>query len=220
MHPFRRLNSFHDRFPLIGPAFWELSLQYYLTQLLVAAAWPRPYSWLHNTISDLGNTACGQYGMRYVCSPYFTWMNASLIVLGAAMVAGSSLIYHEFPKTKLSAAGFFGMALAGLGTIMVGLFPENSPGPWHEIGAGLPFVFGNLALISLGLGLPLGRQLKYFTIAAGSLAVLALIGFVSHSYLGLGIGGMERLTAYPQSIWLIVFGIYMTRSHYRAARHR
>ena len=32
--------------------------------------------------------------------------------------------------------------------------------------------------------------------------------------LGLGFGGMERLVSYPQTLWLIVFGTYITRSHY------
>ena len=114
MRPLKRVATFHDRYPLVGPIFWMLSVQYYVTQAVVAAAWPVSYSWAHNTISDLGNTVCGPYGGRYVCSPEHAWMNASFVVLGATMIGGSSLIYHEFRKTPGSAIGFSFMALAAI----------------------------------------------------------------------------------------------------------
>jgi len=71
MRPFARIQTFRDRYPLVGPTFWLLSLQYYLTQLFVAAAWPVAYSWAHNAISDLGNTAslfahAERLGVHYV----------------------------------------------------------------------------------------------------------------------------------------------------------
>ena len=209
-----RIQIFNDRYPLIGPVFWMLSVQYYLTQLVVAWAWSRHYSLRYNTISDLGNTICGGYGSRYVCSPGHAWMNASFIVLGATMIAGSGLIYHEFPKSRLSRLGFSLMAIAGLGTILVGAFPENSLPMMHILGASLPFLLGNLALIILGATLKLPRTLKVYTLASGLIAVLALPLFATHTYLGLGIGGMERIVAYPQSLWLIAFGVYMSHSHF------
>ena len=45
------------------------------------------------------------------------------------------------------------------------------------------------------------------------LALIALSLFASHMYLGLGAGTMERLAAYPETIWLIIFGTYMARIH-------
>ena len=57
-------------------------LQYYVVQLIVALAWRVPYSWNGNTISDLGNTMCGKYGSRVVCSPLHGIMNVSFVALG------------------------------------------------------------------------------------------------------------------------------------------
>ena len=37
---------------------------------------------------------------------------------------------------------------------------------------------------------------------------------------GLGRGGMERLSGYPQTLWLILFGLYMTTVRVRAAMTR
>jgi len=215
---FRRAQIFHDRYPLVGPTFWVISIQYYVTQLIVAADWPRPYSWANNAISDLGNTACGMYSGRYVCSPLHNWMNASFIVLGATMIAGSLLIYQEFRKSVASAVGFSFMALAGLGTILVGLFPENVNSTWHGLGALLPFLIGNVALVLFGRSLRLGPKLRAYTLLSGAIALAALALFYSGHYLGLGLGGMERVVAYPQTIWLIALGLYMSRSHYLKRR--
>jgi hypothetical membrane protein len=210
----RRVEVYANRHPLIGPTFWIVSIQYFITQILVAAGWPTDFSLTLNPISDLGNTECGEYAGRYVCSPYYTWMNASFIVLGATMIAGSSLIYQQFKKNLGTAIGFSFMALAGLGTILVGIFPENSIGDLHWIGAALPFVLGNIGIITLGFSLALPKWFKYFSIFSGFIALTALVFFYSDNYLGLGIGGMERIVAYPQTIWLIVFGIYMSERRF------
>lgn len=191
-----------------------VSVQYFITQLVVAAAWKLPYSLAQNTISDLGNTTCGLYGGRPVCSPRHALMNASFVVLGCTMMAGASLIYREFKQGRPAITGFTFMALAGLGTVLVGLFPENTVGALHEIGAGLPFFIGNLGEVILGVSLDIPKSLRLYTVASGAISLLALGLLLSGHYLGLGEGGMERVVAYPQTVWLVVFGLYMSRSHY------
>jgi hypothetical protein len=42
--------------------------------------------------------------------------------------------------------------------------------------------------------------------------------FIGHVDFGLGRGGMERLVSYPQTIWLVLFGVYMSATRIRAAR--
>jgi hypothetical membrane protein len=219
MRPAKMIKTFTDRYPLIGPSFWMLSLQYFVTQLVVAHAWTNHYSWAQNTISDLGNSACGTYGDRFVCSPLHDWMNASFILLGLSMIIGAVLIYQEFRESRGSAVGFSCMALAGFGTLLVGLFPENTVSSLHVIGAALPFLIGNLGMVVLGSVLALPRSLRIYTILSGGIALLALLLFIMNTYLGLGLGGMERLTAYPQTLWLIAFGIYMSGNHVRR-RHQ
>lgn len=213
MNPSKIVETFTDRYPLVGPFIWTLSIQYYIIQFVVAQAWKNPYSLTHNTISDLGNSACGLYSGAFVCSPLHILMNASFITLGITMALGSMLIYQEFKESDYTFVGFSLMALAGIGTILVGLFPENTVSILHIIGAALPFLLGNLCLILLGFALNMPRVLKIYTLCSGFVALIALFFFITHHYLGLGIGGMERLTAYPQTIWLIVFGIYISKNH-------
>jgi hypothetical protein len=46
-----------------------------------------------------------------------------------------------------------------------------------------------------------------------SLALAALLCFASHKYFGIGRGMMERLAAYPVTIWLVTFGLYILKGH-------
>jgi len=212
----KKIQNYCNRHPFVGPVFWIASIQFFLTQIVVALFWPTRYSLSQHTISDLGNTVCGVYVDRYVCSPLYSWMNASFIVLGITMVVGSALIYHEFRKSVASLVGFSFMGLAGIGTILVGLFPENTIGFLHAFGAFLPFFIGNLALLILGVFLHLTPLFRFYTIFSGIISLAAFLLLITHNYLGIGIGGMERLTAHPQTIWLIIFGLYVSMNLYRS----
>lgn len=215
MKPSEAIKTFTDKYPFVGPAFWIASIQYFIIQSIVALDWATPYSIFHNTISDLGNTACGAYGGRIVCSPLHGLMNASFLMLGITMISGSLLIYREFTETTNSALGFSFMAAAGFGTLLVGLFPENTISSLHVLGATLPFSIGNVGLLVMGSVLDIPQALRVFTLFSGMLSLLAFGLFTAHMYLGLGVGGMERIVAYPQTIWLIVFGMYISNNRIR-----
>src|ERR1700749_356745 len=86
-NPKGRIKTFRDRVPWLGPFIWILSILYFVGQVWVAQVWEPSYSWLHNTISDLGNTQCGPK----FCSPRHEWMNWELFLLG--LVMGDSVPY-------------------------------------------------------------------------------------------------------------------------------
>jgi hypothetical membrane protein len=213
------VRTFNDRYPYLGPLFWIMSVQYLSVQWVVASRWPTPgYSWLQNAISDLGNTACGPYSGRFVCSPDYLPMDLSIIVLGLTMVAGSWLVYHEFRRNPFSCYGFIAMAIAGFGAILVGAFPENVNGTMHYLGAFLAFGVGDIGLVLIALTVSMGWQTRVYTLLSGIAGLTGLALYATHHYFGLGLGGMERLAGYPQTLWLIVFGIYMSRNHYQRLR--
>lgn len=218
----KRIRIFTNKYPNVGPTFWVVTVQYFIIQAVAMAYWltPTSYSLRHNPISDLGNTMCGEYATRYVCSPLHDWMNASFILLGLLMIAGSTLLYEEFRKNVGSAIGFVLMAIAGFGTILVGVFPENTISQLHFLGALLVFLLGNIALVIFGFALNLHGWFRVFTIACGVISLIALPLFYFQIYLGLGEGGMERVVAYPQTIWLIFFGLYMTRNRFKSAARK
>ncbi|MBC3640997.1 hypothetical protein H8J56_27975, partial [Klebsiella sp. Kps] len=75
------------------------------------------------------------------------------IMLGITMAIGSLLIYHEFPRSRATLIGFSCMALAGFGTLLVGVFPENTVFLLHGLGAFLALGVGNASLVILALGI-------------------------------------------------------------------
>ncbi len=203
----RRLN--------IGAILWVLSVQYYITQFLVAVFFSKygPYSWRHNTISDLGNTYCGSYGHRLVCSPLYAVMDVSFVVLGITIIGGAALLQKQVMGNLIVKLGFACVALAGVGSILIGLFPENTVAVPHIAGATLAFLVGNSGMILLGLGLRrLPAILRAYTMLSGVVGLTALILFMTQNYESLGIGGMERIVSYPLTVWMIVFGAYLLLS--------
>jgi hypothetical membrane protein len=205
-----------------GAIIWIAAIQFFIAQIIVQSAWTTPFSLSANYISDLGNTACGPYPLdsnMYVCSPWHAWMNASFVLLGLIILAGAALLWRAFPPRRARAIGMGLLALAGPGEILVGLFPENVNITPHSIGAAAHFVGGNLGIVVLGFAIVAGRQtgLAIFSIVCGGLGLLATVLFITGHYLGLGIGGMERIAAYPLPLWLIVIGVSLHLRKYRFA---
>jgi hypothetical membrane protein len=210
--------TFTDRYPWVGPTVFVSSSLYFVAQVAVAWVWNPPYSLVSNTISDLGNTHCGQYRDAYVCSPRHDLMNVAFIFLGLVMVVGSLLVSQEFTERSRrervgATIGFALLGLGGVGAILVGVFPENTVSVAHTTGAGLAIGVGNVAILVLGLSLPLPEGLRSFMLFIGTVCVGALLLFASHRDFGIGVGGMERVAAYPQTVWLIRFGLYMFKTH-------
>lgn len=199
---------------LIGGFAWILCLQYFVAQILVANAWTTPFSLRNNYISDLGNTACAVTSQGYVCSPLHGLMNAAFVLQGLLMIVGALAFAMVYRANKLAVIGFAGLALAGVGTVLVGFVPENYMSPLHGLGAILAFLAGNLGVLFIGLGhTTRSRKFDVYTIVMGSIALVAFALFISKIFLGLGVGGMERTTSYAQVIWMISFGAYALGSH-------
>lgn len=190
----------------LGPLLWILGLQYLIIQIVAARAWQTSFSLANNTISDLGNTVCGDYSGRFVCSPLHNLMNLAFIVFGLTTLLGAWLIYNRQAKSRAVTAGFFCVALAGLGSIIVGLFPENDVSVLHIFGAALSLGVGNVGLIILGLTWNVSKVIKIYTLLSGIVGLLGLMLFVTHNYIGLGSGGVERIADYSFVVWTIFIG--------------
>ncbi|MBI3422702.1 MAG: DUF998 domain-containing protein [Acidobacteria bacterium] len=202
----------------LGASIWLLAVQFFIAQAVVQSAWTTPFSLSQNFISDLGNTTCAPYPLdstSYVCSPWHAWMNASFIVLGLTILAGGALVRAAFPRGWAKVAGLAILALAGLGIIAVGIYPENETIALHRLGAVGHFVLGNLGLAVLGIALWQARdkrRLAVYSIVSGAVGLVATALFITDHYLGLGIGGMERVAAYPLPLWLMFTGFSIFRS--------
>ncbi|MES3035804.1 MAG: DUF998 domain-containing protein [Gemmatimonadota bacterium] len=201
-----------------GAIAWLLAIQFFVAQVVVASAWPRPFSLRFDYISDLGNTTCGAYpagSSHFVCSPWHVVMNLSFMLLGVTMVLGAWLTRDAFPVGWVRTLARALFAAAGVGVLVVGIYPENGDNARHVLGAGLNFVAGNIAMIVFGLALAQRpgeqRALTAFSLIAGTVGFVATLLFVSGHYLGIGLGGMERVAAYPMTVWQIVAGVSLMR---------
>jgi hypothetical membrane protein len=99
-----------------------------------------------------------------------------------------------------------------MGAVGVGLFPENLS-PYHEIFAGITFLFGGLSeIFSFAL---IRFPMSIVVIILGGLTLASSVLFVLEIYLGMGPGGMERMIVYPVILWAAGFGGYLMASERR-----
>jgi hypothetical membrane protein len=206
-----------DRAQRAGALLWVSSIQFFIAQAVVQSAWRTPFSLKQNFISDLGNTACAPYppGSRtFVCSPWHALMNASFLLLALTIIPGDLLARRAFPPGALARLGRVLVALAGFGYALVGMFPENVNLPPHKLGAAVQFVGGNLGIALLGLAMTRARArlgLAVWFMVSGAAGLVATALLVTGRFLGLGIGGVERIAAYPLPLALILAGSAFAR---------
>lgn len=166
-------------------------IQYFVVQIGVTLNTRSDYHTLENNISDLGNSKIvGQTNSKI--------MNTSFVLAGIGTILGS-ILYFIQTKSLLVKIAMFLMFLSGIGSMIVGFFPENVNTRAHNFGAGLVFVFGNLSLLLIGLGNS-NKAMVVFSVAA--LLLIPMYILFDIEYKGL----IERLIAWPQSLFLIYIG--------------
>ena len=97
-------------------------------------------------------------------------------------------------------------ALSGIGAIGVGIFNENF-GTVHLVFAGMAFGAGNLAAVISSRYVKGPLSPIFATLGIIGLAALALQS--SKTFMGLGVGGMERMIFYPLVFWALASGVYL-----------
>ncbi|BBL46767.1 MULTISPECIES: DUF998 domain-containing protein [Metallosphaera] len=171
------------RNPVLGGLLLALGVMQFWILMLIAEELYPGYNLNSNYISDLG---VGKTALIF---------NSSIILLGI-MVIASGILMSRRSFTPLLVVG-------GLGMMGVGLFPETTGTP-HLVSALIAFLFSGLA------SFPAFRLTKtpvrYSYPVLGLISLASLFLFISHNYLGLGPGGMERMIVLPDIIWSISFG--------------
>lgn len=210
-------------------------LQYFVAEAAVIAAWagPQPYDRRAGWISDLGAVHCGIYDGRDVCSPLNWLMNASFVMQGLGMFLGALLLTSgllcvaaragarvEPGRRKPWLAAIWVrilIGIAGAGTMIVGLVPEDVGSGWHYAGAVMYFIAGALALLLLGTLWLRQTPLGWFVLVCGLASFAAL---VTGGLTGLDVpepGTLERLMGYPITVGVAAAGLVIAQ---RVHRHR
>lgn len=196
------------------------SLQFFLCEFLVAGSWRGDYSYTRNLISDLGVPYCGSQGTE-PCSTSWALMNVSFVLVGVALVVAA--VWVRRPTQPPAGAVFLGAS--GVGAVLVGLVPSNANWPVHSLGASLFFLFGGCFAITIGLSstgarpsngsfaAPAHPVAPWLATLSGFVAVAGYFCFANNWHLGLGAGGMERVSAYS-----VVLGFVCIMARKKATR--
>jgi len=204
-----------------GATLWILSTLTLPAQLLVAAVWPRPYSWSANYISDLGVTACGTLDAgtvleRFVCSPAHPLFNGSLIYNGVMLSLGALLLWSTWAGRRAGRVAMLVLVAAGVAVVGVGLFPSDTNSAAHNASAlaqaGLQWVAMGVLVFTLR-GSTSARWARRVT--SGCL-IVSLVGFAlfvdaigGGASLALGVGLTERIAFDTLTLWSAVLGVIL-----------
>jgi hypothetical membrane protein len=182
-----------------GVAIFVGAVQFSIAMILAEIYFPN-YNVSTNHISDLGAFCPGSSTIGCIIyQPTSLIFDSSIVLLGLLILVGAYFLQRSFrdmPATVM-------IALAGVGAIGVGLFPETT-GIWHSIFSLMVFLFAGLA--ALVTARFQRKPLFYFSIILGLFTLAALVLYIGGDYLGLGAGGMERMVVYPVLVWSIGFG--------------
>lgn len=212
-------NARASRPALVGSVVLLVGLaQFLLLHLVVQSRWDPAYSWAHNNVSDLGNVHCGAWGPddRFVCSPWHSTFNVAFVVMGVAVLLGA-LAGRRGLRASRTAAGL--LAASGVGFVLAGLAPADVNENVHVLGAVLIFFCGNAGLVALAAGrrLAAGPAARMLLAVAGLIGVAAAVLFLKGTYLGLGMGGMERIPAFLPTVCLILAMAFVGRTRHRGS---
>jgi hypothetical membrane protein len=193
----------------VGGALWVGCLQFFVAEAIAAAGFACSYSFRRNYISDLCAVSCGGSAG---CSPLHALMNASFVLQGVLIFAGAFVVWPLFsPWLARLALGL--IAASGLGVALVGLAAEDSAPGWHYLGAAENLLFCNAGAALLGLSLfregSASRAVGLLSLSFGLIGLAGLGGLAAGHDFGLGVGGVERVAAYPFPLWIAGLGAWL-----------
>lgn len=192
-------------------AAWLGTGIYFPLQVVVARAWPRPYSFIANTISDLGVTSCDVPSTArgvdaLVCSPLHDAMNGGFVAFGVMTVAGAALMARALHRSRLNAVALGCIVVVGAGGVVVGFAPSDVSPELHKAAA-LLRVPGVLAMALVGVSLREPRpRLAALSFGAAATSLAGMAWFVSPASAGWA-GAAERLALDPFTIWAMAIGV-------------
>jgi hypothetical membrane protein len=203
----------------LGAICWLLTIEFFVAQFAAQAAWPT-YSLQLEDISNLGLNACGAAaadGGPPLCSPLNLVFNGGMMLNGVLILLGVWLTRRLWPPGPLTTAALWLLAVGGGGgSLLVGLFPINVNPPLHMTGAVLALFVACFGIMLISaVSWQSARRFAVYSVATGLITLLAFVLYALELYLGLGRGVMERVAAWPHTVWYIVAGLLIWRGALR-----
>jgi hypothetical membrane protein len=189
-----------------GALVWLLTVQFFAVETIAAAQMTVPYSRTDNTISVLGATD----------SPAYRLMDFSFLLMGVLIIGGALLLRPALRGRAAQVAPTL-LTLAGIGVMIVGIFPRDIHPLPHAVGVVAYLVGAGFGLVSLAYGVRprsevLGTVLALFGLVTTAMSIFFLAGVTQF----LGLGGTERAAGYPLPIALAIAGAALWRMGFGA----
>jgi hypothetical membrane protein len=172
----------------------------YVLAVVISEAIYSGYSVGQQYLSDLGDwSKAGNYAAIF---------NASAILWGIFLIAGAYFIQRVFKNRLFTSL----LVIAGVGSVSAGVVAINISFSVHGILGLIAFVSAAASAI---MSYKFGKSpLSYVSVILGAVTLLATVLFLlgqgsSDFYLGIGLGGMERIIVYPYLLWMLGFGAYL-----------
>jgi hypothetical membrane protein len=185
---------------IAGTLFFVAASQFVLVLVVAEALYPG-YSISANYISDLG------------IGPSAIYFNSSVFFMGLLLLIGSYFLQRAVDYKMLTVL----LVLTAVGAMGVGVFTEDF-GTLHTVVSLIAFLFGGLSAIFSAVcsyvhdSKLLRMPFSIIAVILGLMALGALVLLGSNMDLGLGVGGIERMIAYPLLMWGAGFGGYLIAS--------
>ncbi len=179
---------------------WTLEFAYLAVEVVTAYSWRTPYSFRHDTISDLGVTACTQN----LCSPLHLLTNSAFVVLGLLTIVGAVLFRGYIPNGHRQRCIISLAVLTGISTAATGLVPSNDGIVVHLLAVMPAFVSRHIVLILLAVWL--WKRRRMVAVWSATCAVTGLVGAVLLLDRAVQIGITERLVLYPLPVFMAFTG--------------
>jgi hypothetical membrane protein len=193
-----------DYYKFAGSVLLVGAIQFFLAITFAETQFPG-YNVSRNSLSTLG----GSVPLVEPCAIVF---NTSVILFGLLGLLAVYLILKSGGCRLFSTC----LAISSLGAIGVGLFPQYT-GNTHLLFALTTFLFGSLATIfsyRLGLNIPMVIVSMVLGICSLTLIIILLVlgntPATNPAMAYLGLGGNERMLAYPVILYLVALGGYLT----------
>ncbi len=182
---------------IAGTLLFIAAAQFVFALIAAEALFPG-YSTSANYISDLG------------VGPSAILFNSSVFLMGLFMIISAYFLQRAIDYTLLTVL----LVLTSIGVMGVGVFTEDSI-TIHVIVSVMAFLFGGLSAIFSAICSYVHeyRLLKtpfaIITVILGVISLGALTLLAINIDLGLGVGGIERMIAYPLLMWSAGLGAYL-----------
>lgn len=190
-----------------------------LIEFVVAGFVQVPYSFVDNTISDLGAVTCTEIPypaeLVPVCSPAHALLNGGFIGLGAALVVGAAFLLRSQPRSRLLTIALALWLICGLSIIATGLVPLDVDLELHAL-VSIPAIVLQPVALALHAAVFARRSRRWWMLTAiGAVIAVETVWFILRLEVRYG-GLLERIAIWPVVIALPVLAAESWR---RAREH-